>query len=301
MPVSFRSPYPDAPAVWLRGNLHTHTALSDGWAPPKEVVAAYEQEGYDFLAVTDHDRRESLAELQAATPMALIEGSEVSANGPHVLAVGVCRDVAPHPDRQAVLNDIAAQTGLAVLNHPNWLTNFSHYPQELMEALTGYAGLEIYNGVVEWLEGSALATDRWDRLLSVGRVVWGFANDDAHRALDVGRAWNVAAAADRSVPSILQALRCGRFYASTGVRIDTIACDGSRIRVASRDAQRIRFVGSWGRQLALADGDEAEYAATGEEGPYVRVELLGAGGRMAWTQPFLRSEPSLADGRGAQL
>ena len=213
MPVQLRSPYPDAPRVWLRGNLHTHTALSDGWASPEEVVAAYERAGYDFLAITDHDRHVPLADLRSATALALIEGAEVSANGPHVLALGIARDVAADADRQHVLDAVAEQGGLALLNHPNWLHRFSHYPQELMESLSGYAGIEIYNGVVEWLEGSALATDRWDRLLSSGRVVWGFANDDAHRAEDVGCAWIRVAAADRSPEAILNALRLGSFYA----------------------------------------------------------------------------------------
>jgi hypothetical protein len=36
--------------VWLRGNLHAHTTLSDGQLPPEQVIAAYEQAGYDFLA-----------------------------------------------------------------------------------------------------------------------------------------------------------------------------------------------------------------------------------------------------------
>jgi predicted metal-dependent phosphoesterase TrpH len=36
-------------ANWFKGNLHTHTTLSDGDAPPDIVAAWYEQHGYDFL------------------------------------------------------------------------------------------------------------------------------------------------------------------------------------------------------------------------------------------------------------
>lgn len=39
----------------LRGNLHTHTLLSDGLLSPDEVIARYRNLGYDFLAITDHD------------------------------------------------------------------------------------------------------------------------------------------------------------------------------------------------------------------------------------------------------
>jgi hypothetical protein len=42
---------------WFKGNLHAHTANSDGDATPDEVVAWYRDAGYDLLALTDHDLR----------------------------------------------------------------------------------------------------------------------------------------------------------------------------------------------------------------------------------------------------
>ncbi|MEK6530721.1 MAG: PHP domain-containing protein, partial [candidate division NC10 bacterium] len=41
----------------LKGNLHTHTHLSDGLLSPEAVIARYRALGYDFLAITDHDDR----------------------------------------------------------------------------------------------------------------------------------------------------------------------------------------------------------------------------------------------------
>jgi hypothetical protein len=40
---------------YLKGNLHTHTAYSDGTHFPREVLKIYEELGYDFVAITDHD------------------------------------------------------------------------------------------------------------------------------------------------------------------------------------------------------------------------------------------------------
>ena len=40
--------------LWLKGNLHMHTANSDGRLTYDEAVSVYEQAGYDFIAVTDH-------------------------------------------------------------------------------------------------------------------------------------------------------------------------------------------------------------------------------------------------------
>ena len=40
---------------WFKGNLHTHTLWSDGDAPPETVVNWYRQNGYKFLALSDHN------------------------------------------------------------------------------------------------------------------------------------------------------------------------------------------------------------------------------------------------------
>lgn len=40
---------------WFKGNLHTHTLWSDGDAPPEMVVNWYLQNGYSFLALSDHN------------------------------------------------------------------------------------------------------------------------------------------------------------------------------------------------------------------------------------------------------
>lgn len=40
---------------WYKGNLHCHTTDSDGSLTPAEVVQYYKKEGYDFLAISDHN------------------------------------------------------------------------------------------------------------------------------------------------------------------------------------------------------------------------------------------------------
>ena len=53
---------------WFRGNLHTHTTVSDGRKTPDETAAIYRAAGYDFLALTDHwkpDSRSRRAALAA--------------------------------------------------------------------------------------------------------------------------------------------------------------------------------------------------------------------------------------------
>ena len=43
-------------ARWRRGMLHMHTLWSDGRALPEQAVAAYKAAGYDFIAISDHNR-----------------------------------------------------------------------------------------------------------------------------------------------------------------------------------------------------------------------------------------------------
>src|SRR6266436_3834923 len=43
------------PAVWWKGNLHTHTLWSDGDDYPEMVVEWYKTNGYHFLVLSDHN------------------------------------------------------------------------------------------------------------------------------------------------------------------------------------------------------------------------------------------------------
>lgn len=289
--INLLNPYLSSGYTWLKGNLHTHTTFSDGVCTPQEIIAAYERLGYDFLAISDHDTWIVPDDYQHLTPLVLIPAVEVTALGPHVQQVGGRDWVSPDSDRQNVIDQINKAGGLAVMNHPNWEWHFSHYLHIQMEDLRHAAGLEIYNGVIERLEGSALATDRWDRLLSIGRNLWGFANDDAHELRDVGVAWNVVQARSRARDDILLALRNGQFYASTGVQVNAVMVDGRTITIQTENAQRIRFVTRHGAIRATFESANAEWQlpdnpAQATNWRYVRIECYGAGGRMAWTQPI---------------
>ncbi|MFB6173041.1 MAG: CehA/McbA family metallohydrolase [Halobacteriales archaeon] len=286
--MAIEHPYDDA-GEWLRGNLHTHTTESDGERPVAETIADYEDRGYDFLAISDHDTLVDPAAYRDGLDLTLLPGVEITANGSHVLHVGADRALEPHADRARVLEDVAAAAGFAVLAHPNWRSAFAHWPQERLRALDGYRGIELYNGTVERHEGSALAADRWDRLLAEGRDVLAFGTDDTHRPVDVATAWTVVRAAERTPAAILDALRAGRSYVSTGVEITGIDVDGGTVAVGTADADELRLVSDYGRLQAREAGPDAAFDLPGDlrygsEHTYARIECLGAGGAAAWTQ-----------------
>ena len=42
------------PGEYFKGNLHTHSNLSDGLLSPEEVCLRYKNEGYQFICLSDH-------------------------------------------------------------------------------------------------------------------------------------------------------------------------------------------------------------------------------------------------------
>jgi DNA polymerase (family 10) len=77
----------------LRGDLHTHTDLTDGVASLADMVAAAARRGYEYYAVTDHApdlvmqrmtdekmlaQREQLRAMQADTDLVLLHGTELN-------------------------------------------------------------------------------------------------------------------------------------------------------------------------------------------------------------------------------
>ncbi len=287
MAASIHSPYYDGPgAVWLRGNLHTHSTRSDGVWPPQQTIEKYRSLGYDFLMLSDHDTLGEPEKLDG-NGMLLIRGNEISAGGPHLLHVGAGRKVEPCEDRQQVIDAVNADGGLAILCHPNWQEHFNHCTYEKLLELKGYAGIEILNGTCLRLPGEARATDKWDRVLATGRMIWGYGNDDMHKENEQALAWTVVRARSRTVEAVLEALRSGSCYVSSGVEIRQVTCTGSVLHVFAPTAQAMAVFGDYGARLHYQLGNEIYFDVAELRHNCVRVECYGAGGQMAWTQPFV--------------
>jgi len=285
MAMTFENPYPKSWKYALKGNLHTHTTVSDGSRSMQDTVDDYSSRWYDWLMISDHDRYGDQTGLDPKR-LILVPGVEVSANGPHMLQVGVPEPIEPSADRQEVIDGIKAVGGLSICNHPNWLSDYNHFPHPLLEQLCGYSGIEIFNGCIKRLPGSPLASDRFDRLLTLGKRIFAHAVDDSHKPSDVGNGWDVVFVNEKSRGAIVEALKKGAFYASSGVIIDHIAVTGDILHVASSNAEKMVVVTDGG---VIADekwGGEIIFKLTPGIETYVRVECYGRGDTMAWTQPF---------------
>lgn len=281
MPIRY-NPYATQDTLWLRGNLHAHTTLSDGELSPEDTLEAFLRHGYDFAALTDHD---VVAEPNVGrVPQILfLPGVEHSAQQ-HLLRLDVSSTLPHDLSYQSVIDLTVQAGGLVILNHPNWGENQDHWHDSQLLRLERYHGIEIYNNVIEYLEGSPYALDRWDRLLSAGKRVWGYANEDTHWARQMGSAWNAVLVRERSKQAVVEALQAGRFYASTGVFLEAILVEESYLRISTRNARELRLISLHGRVIEQVNRHQTTFSLAKAEG-YARVEAIGDGEARAWTQP----------------
>jgi hypothetical protein len=206
--------------VWLKGATHVHgRASGDSSEPPGNVIGWYEQHGYDFIALTDHNRVSELdrgndtrGQVMLRDPHAgliVFSGIELTHNPVGCLPIGdPSRNCRIHVNLigptarpagriewaerhshlridmyQAAVAAQAALGGIAQINHPQWLWGMT--PELLVElAHRGMPLIEIANAAFsKWNAGDpahASTEALWDAALARGATLWGVASDDAH-------------------------------------------------------------------------------------------------------------------------
>lgn len=286
---------------WLKAGLHTHTTQSDGRRTPEEAVAFYQEEGYDLLAITDHWVYTSGDGL-GGDGLHMLPGVELHGPGYHMLALGLCalpdRALADIPS--ALAEEVGRLGGLAYIAHPYWTGQTSAE----IAAVSGIEGIEVYNAVCDVTRGLGYSRVHWDELLGTGHRLTGLAVDDVHWAHGPGaegRGYVMVRAEEPSVPAVLEALRAGAFYSTTGPRILDLAVERNSagepiLRLRCTPCQDVTFhaLGPRGQRFSAPEGgaiEEAELPIR-EEQVYLRVEchqspLYTGNGRsgVAWSNP----------------
>lgn len=290
------------PGPFWKGNLHTHSTLSDGFKTPQEVCQLYAQAGYDFISLTDHflqkyDYPIADTRAQRTDSFTTILGAELHAgqiaNGSiwHILAVGLPLDFAPPaedetgPQIAARAKEAGAFIGVA---HPNWYS----LTEADVAALGPAHAVEIYNGVAADANDKPESWHILNVLLDRGQRYFAYAADDAHFSPnyhDFCRGWVQVKAETLAPDALLAALKAGAFYSSTGPEIHDIAlADDGRLTVACSPAERIFLTGvgsavqrEWGNGLTRASFDLSEWSS-----PYCRVTVRDARGGRAWSNPI---------------
>lgn len=263
---------------WYKGQMHCHSTQSDGAFSPQDVVSRYADLGYDFIALTDHEKITEVTGSILVLGQEHGKGSTESTGDTHMNGINISYAPYKYAPEQERIDNMTAQGGIVTLNHPAFYKYA--YEDEVMAALTNYTCLEIANGF--YVSMSTIGW--WDDALTAGKMVWGLAGDDAHSASDYGKGWIVVrSSGDLSTDNIIDAIKRGSFYASTGAVIDDVVVAQSNITVTAPGADTIRFFGSDGRLLVAFNGSQATYHFNGTKG-YVRA-VVGANNGWGWTQP----------------
>jgi hypothetical protein len=294
-----------ADGLWLRCALHAHTTNSDGELAPEMLVRHYEWAGYDVLAITDHWVRT----VEPSTKKLLVMPStELNAYAPtqehdaHVLALGLEVDpVLPEGNfspLEEVVAWIAANGGVPYLAHTYW----SGLRTEQWWDCPGLLGIEVWNTGCELELGRGDSSIHWDEALEHGRPFFALATDDSHHpGYDSGFAWTWVRAQEKTQEAVLDALRTGLFYGSTGPEIRDIEVSDGDVVVRCSPAEAVTlYSGRWRGARAnagrLGYPNHSEIIERNDDGlitaarlfrpyeaPYGRVEVLDRSGNKAWS------------------
>ena len=300
-----------APGRFWRGNLHTHSTRSDGVLDPAEVCRRYKAEGYDFIALTDHFVGPFDYPIVDTTPyrddaFTTILGAELHSgameNGElwHILAVGLPPDFAPSHspefrpvDGQETGPEIAQRArdagAFVAVAHPEW-SGLSLSDARSLEAAHA---VEIYN------HGCQVAADRaegfWHlaRLLEEGRHLTLCATDDAHfNEPDHFGGWTMVKAEENAPTALLEALKAGHMYATTGPLIHDVEWSDSEVTVESSAIVTLIVQGR-GTASAAVHGQSMTRATMAldrfAKSEWLRLTVIDAAGRRAWTNPVWRA------------
>lgn len=283
----------DLPGAWLRGNLHCHSRESDGALSPQDVWDEHRRAGYDFFALTDHDR---ITELSPGQPGPLVlRGAEITlgrsrqGSPMHCVAVGLQAPALPasFPSPSAALEWVWDGGAFPVLAHPHW----SGFASDELASLAGLRAVEIFNYGCARENDKGHALVYWDDLLGRGQTILGVAADDSHwRDSDFGGGWVMVQAETPSTASIVEGLRRGRFYSTCGPQLLDLQLEGDRLVVRTSPAAAIFWIGAgrlgWSRHAPPGVPlTEAEFQLKGRPA-WIRVEICDAAGRWAWSNPF---------------
>ena len=288
---------------YLRGNLHGHSDHSDGALNPKEVIKKYQELGYDFTCLSDHLWKGS--KFAAETVLDIknlnqkdfitIPSAELHCRGKkyirdglwHIVANGLpldfkCADeeeTAPHLVQRAI------EAGAFVtIAHPEW---YSLTFDECL-SLSHAHGIEIYNHSCHIEAQRGFGTATADYLLQENNKIFLTATDDSHfRMQDFGGGWVMVAADNLSEISILNALKNGQYYSTTGIEIFEFEMNNRKVNIQCSPSNQVCIVGQGAKSMSQNEKNitNAEFDLTDYPSEWFRVSIADDSGNFAWTNP----------------
>lgn len=301
------------PGQFYRGNIHTHSTLSDGLLEPIEVVNAYKDAGYDFLMLSEHFVKVfdwPIADTRAfrSDDFTTLIGVELHAPDNsvgewwHIVAAGLPLDFAPCGENETgpeIARRAAAAGAFIGIAHPAW----SQLTIEDGHSIDVAHAVEIYN------HGCAVETDRGDgfslldQMLNDGKRLSGYASDDAHFPInreDAFGGWVQVKSESLDPDALLEAMKKGHYYSSQGPKIYSVSIENNYVHIECSPVDTIAVVGgtsraanAHGRSITKASVDLSHlrvgFTLT-DPSPWLRVTIIDANGKKAWSNPIWLDE-----------
>lgn len=304
--------------MWLKGDFHAHSTLSDGVLPPTRFIAEAEREELDFFAITDHNIWAYPA-FADSEHVLVIPGIEVTMPYGHfnvfstepaepnwVQTLPPAGPVMRDDQRGAAIDlveTIASQELRASINHPLL------FPWEWVDPavpLDAFRYLEVWNDPT-WPENrlaNPAALDMWTRWLNAGIRVTAVGGSDFHDPEKMLRDDGVTVDGHRiGIPrsyvdarattpeAILDAVDAGRVYVTMGPRIEFVVESESGVAgmgdsLGQTTERLIINARAWGDGAldirVVTDGDIV--ATTGGHDPGVEHTVHLEPTRPSWTR-----------------
>ena len=301
-PAILREPLRAGPA-WFRGDLHMHTAHSDGQCPSQSgkmvpcpvffTIDAAARRDLDFIAVTDHNASSQYDAMRELQPyfdkLLLIPGREITTFQGHINFIGSTDfvdfrlDGKTVPDMNALLRAANRVGAITSINHPDSPTGeicmgcgWTPSTPVDMHLLTG---VEAVNGGDERYGISELPF--WNRQLNRGCHLTGIGGSDNHRPMlplnqvgSIGSPTTVVYGENLSTPAILDGIRAGHVF---------IDVAGTRDRILDVTAQSAGKTVHAGDLLQVAQGGPVYFEAH---------VIAAAGASLHWIEDGNEIKPS---------
>jgi hypothetical protein len=293
-----------APGQFYRGNLHTHSTLSDGKLDAEEVCKRYRERGYDFICLSDHFMPHYNYPIADTRPFrtnsfTTILGAECHAPATeqgekwHILAVGLPLDFAPNAENESgpeIAQRCLDAGAFVALPHPEW------YALTAGDAasIPGAHAVEVYNHTSQVLNARGGGSYYLDDILNTGRRINALACDDAHwvagedQNRDAFGGWVMVKAEANEPESLVESLKKGHYYSSQGPRIDSVTAGAGSLMVETSPCLQISLVGRGSRNEKLSGTDitSAQLSLEKFRGDWCRIVVIDHAGKIAWSNPI---------------
>ncbi|MBU1176417.1 MAG: CehA/McbA family metallohydrolase [Alphaproteobacteria bacterium] len=298
------------PGRFHRGNLHTHSNLSDGRLEPGEVCRRYAAMGYDFICLSDHFLPEYGFPISDTRPFrtnrfttllgAEVHTGAISHGDPwHILAVGLPLDFTPTAASETgpeLAERCAAAGAFVAIVHPEWYG----LREEEAATITSAHAIEVYNHTSAQNTARGGGAYMLDALLCRGMSLNAIATDDAHflvadaEDFDSFGGWVMVKAEANEPDALLDALKSGAFYASQGPEIHDMRLEGTTLDVQCSAAVAVIALGRGSRSVEMIGPAQtaAHLDLTRFAGDWCRLVIIDRAGKLAWSNPFQVADAS---------